>query len=161
MPLKPYEEFAKEPLAFPIAGKMYTPPPVGSRLGIALVRALAGDTSGLPDDTKSLWQLVLGGAYDEMVADDVPLEALARAGFATIVDFQNDREAAVKVWESGVDPEARAALMAAIRSTTQPSTRPAAASTTPRRASGTGTRKRATTRTASGSSGRKSSRNGR
>jgi hypothetical protein len=54
-----------------------------------------------------------GSVYDEMLADDVPLDALARAGFAMIVDWQNDRAAAERVWESGIDPEARAAMTAA------------------------------------------------
>jgi hypothetical protein len=165
MPLKAYEQFAAEPLAFPIRGKIYTPPEIGMRTGTTLARLLAGDRDAASTNTTSLWQLVLGctrecqpheercpadcaehagacgSVYDQMREDDVPLEAVARAGFAVLVDWQNDRDAAIRVWESGIDPEARAALAAAARSTIQPSTPSAAASTTRKRASGTGTRK--------------------
>jgi hypothetical protein len=150
MPMRPYEEFAKEPLQFPIAGKTYTVPPLGAQNGLQLVRWMTGDDTDAP--ARSLFQVALGTAFDQMVDDNVPLEALARAGYAAIVDWQQDRDAAVKVWEGGIPPEAQAALMAALSGqTTQPSTQPAAAPTTPKRASGTGTRTRTRTTTGSAS----------
>lgn len=159
MPLKPYEQFAAEPLAFPVGGKVYTPPVISAKTGVRLMQVLAGDLSKLPAGRRSLWQMVLGceetcdpddapcgGVYDQMLADGAPLEALTRAGFAMLVDWQTeDRSAAERVWESGIDPEARAALAAAARSTTLPSTPAAAAPSTPTRASGTGTRARKAT----------------
>jgi len=164
VPLKAYEDVVNEPLAFPIGGKIYTPPPLSAQAGIYIVKALAGDPDVANEPSRNLWQTLLGPAYDEMIADDVPMDALSRAGFAMLGDFQNNREAAVRVWESGIDPEARAALAAAVLSTTRRSTPPAAANTTPKRASGTGTpRKRTTAKktTASRSRGGKSSRPGR
>jgi hypothetical protein len=126
VPLEPYEDVAKEPLAFPINGKTYTPPPISAKGGIYLMRALAGDPEVAEQPSQSLWQVLLGPVYDEMVADDVPLDALGRAGFAMLVDFQNDREAAERVWRSGIDPEAQAALTTMILQSrpTQPPARP-------------------------------------
>lgn len=142
---KDYDEVV-EPLAFPIRGKVYTAPPVPAKFGIALVRAIAGDEDALGElagDSRSLYAALLGPAYDEMIADDVPLDALSRAGFAALVDWQAGRDAAVRVWESGIDPEARAALMAALRRGLTPSTGTGSARKTPSRAS----TKRTTSRT--------------
>lgn len=160
MSLKAYEDFEPEPLAFPIRGKTYTPPPISAKTGLTLVKALAGDPELVNKEARSLWQLVLGPTYDEMIADDVPLDALARAGFAMLADWQADRDAAVRVWESGIDPEVRAALAAAMRdgSTTSPSTA-AAGSSTRRQASTSGTNSRKTRAARSG--GKNSSNTGR
>lgn len=156
MQLKDYDECAEPPLAFPIRGKLYTPPPISISTGVALIRALAGDTELLSMESRSLWQMLLGPIYDEMVADDVPIDAVNRAGFAVLVEFQAGRDAAVKAWESGIDPEARAALAAALRvtdstpstgtglarktrsraSTSSTTSRPAAARTQAKRSSG-------------------------
>lgn len=162
MPLKAYEEVVGEPLAFPINGKIYTPPPISAKAGIYLVRALAGDPGVSNEPSQSMWKVLLGPVYDEMIADNVPMDALARAGFAMLVDWQNnDRAAAERVWESGIDPEARAALAAAILQTTQPSTPPAAANTTRTPASGTGTRTTARKKPAKRTTSSRSSRTGR
>lgn len=140
MALKPYEEIAAEPLAFPIGGKTYTPPPIGAKSGIYLMRAFTGDPEVAADTSQSLWQVLLGPAYDEMVADDVPLDAIARAGFAALVDWQGDRARAAEVWESGANVEATAALWASIASQ---SSAPAATSTKPpARSSGSARRRR-------------------
>lgn len=139
MPLKAFEEFAPEPLVFPIGDKQYTVAPLGYREGIRLQGVLAGTDHSL-DDAKPEdgWRLVLGKAWDEMVADNVPIEALSRAGFAAMSDFQFGRAAAERVWESGIDPEAMAAaLTTATSEGSQPS---------PRTASESPTRKRATSR---------------
>lgn len=142
MALKAFEDFAPEPLAFPIGGKVYTVPPVGYLQGIRLQNVLAGTDHTLdgakPDE---LWKFVMGTAWTEMVADNVPMEALSRAGFATITDFQLGREAASRAWESGIDPEALAAALTAASHKTDPPkpTNTAAAAKTRSRASSSGT----------------------
>ena len=143
MPLKAYEDFAQEPLAFPINGKTYTLAPVGFREGIKLQRVLAGEDDSLNDaPAEEAWRLVLGPAYDEMVADNVPMEALSRAGLAALADFRYGREAAERTWESGLDPKAlEAALEAAAQTPPKRPASPRSRST----ASATKTRKRAST----------------
>lgn len=149
MPLKPYEEFAPEPLAFPIGSKLYVLPPLDYRLGLRLQQILAGDDDSLNDAKgEDLFQLVLGPLWDEMKADGVPLEAMQRAGFVALADYQYGRAMAEKVWENGLDPEALAAALTAAASTgrKQPadrktrSTPTAGAARTRSRASGSGTK---------------------
>ena len=138
MALKAFEDFASEPLAFPIGQKVYVVPSLGYREGIRLQQAIAGGPSiGTPEDE---WRLVLGSAWDEMTSDNLPLEALSRAALATMADYQYGRDAAVKVWES--DPEALAAALTAATQTSPiptPSTSTAAASAETASTSGTRT----------------------
>lgn len=144
MTLKAFEDFAPEPLAFPIGGKLYTVPPLGYRQGIQLQQAISdGISIGTPEDE---WRLVLGSAWDEMTADNVPLGALSRAALATMADYRFGRDAAERVWES--DPEALAVALTAATSVMQdstlgkaPKTPTGAASTTKRPGSGIGTRR--------------------
>lgn len=149
MSLKAYEEFAEEPLAFPIGGKIYTVPPLGFEDGIRLQRVLHGDDTsldGLP--VEEGWKLVLGTAWDEMVAAKVPMEALSRAGLAGLADWQYGRKTAETVWEANVSPEALAAAVAASQNSspgTQPSPSTASGNRTQRRAAS----KRTTSRTSS------------
>lgn len=112
MALKAYEEIAPEPLAFPIGGKLYTVPPVGFQTGLRLTEMIqAGPQVQSKETAEDLWRMILGSAYEEMKADDVPGDALARAGFAAITDFQFGRDAAEAVWESGADPKALTEIM--------------------------------------------------
>lgn len=113
MPLKAYEDFATEPLAFPVGGKLYTVPPIGVQEGIRLEQIIAGkiEMEGEPADV--LWKLAMGSAWDEMLADNVPSEACARAGLAAVADFQFGRETAEAAWEAGGDPNLLAAHVAA------------------------------------------------
>lgn len=110
MALKAYEDFAAEPLAFPIGGKTYVVPALGLAEGVKVEQILSGkvDVNDHPQDF--MWQLVLGSAWDEMQADNVPAEAAARAGLAAVQDFQFGREAAEATWEAGIDPKALAAF---------------------------------------------------
>ena len=143
MSLKAYEEFAEEPLTFPIGGKRYTVPPLGFRDGIRLQRIIAGEDHSLDNaPAEDGWKLVLGTAWDEMVADDVPIEALSRAGLTAVADFQFDRAAAERVWEAQISPEALAAAVAANRKQRRAthSKRAVAGAKTRSRASTSGTR---------------------
>lgn len=159
MPLKAYEEFAQEPLAFPVAGKVYVVPPLGFTDGIRLQRVLAGEDDSLTNaPAEDGWRLILGTVFDEMVADKVPMEAIARAGFTAMTDFQFGREQAERVWEAGLDPKALAEAILAARdqladSTPSPST--GAANETRKRASSTTTSSPKTTKRTAGK-GRKS-----
>lgn len=142
MPLKAYEDFAPEPLAFPISGKMYVAPQIGVADGLLLQRAIEGKDDSLNDaPPEVLWRKVLGAAWDEMMADNVPIEAASRAALAALADFQYGRSEAERVWEAGISPEALAARVAASRQESTPSTRTGGAGKTQRRASTSGTRK--------------------
>lgn len=141
MALKAYEEFAEKPLVFPIGGKQYTVPALSYHTGIRLTRIFTGEDHSLDGKPpEEGWRLVCGAAWDEMAADDVPMDAMSRAGLAAVADFQFGRAAAELVWESNVSPEALAAATAANRKerrATQRST--AAAAKTRSRASTSGT----------------------
>lgn len=144
MPFRDYSEFAKPPIVLPVNGKTYTLPPIGAQLGILLLSAINGDRHATQTlgTSMSLWRQVLGPVYDEMLADNVPLDVVARAGFTAMADFQYDRATAERVWESELNPEAAAALAAATREprkASQQSPSTAAASKTPSPASTTGT----------------------
>ena len=144
MPFQAFEDYEREPLTFPIRGKVYVVPSLGYRDGIRLQQAIiSGVSIGTPEDE---WRLLLGTAWDEMTADNVPLEALSRAALATMADYQYGRDAAVKVWES--DPEALAAALTAATQTSPtptPSTSTAAVAKTRIPASTSGTRTSRTT----------------
>jgi hypothetical protein len=142
MPLKAFEDFAPEPLAFPIGGKVYTAKLVGMSDGLRLQRVLEGKDDSLNDvEPEVLWRMVLGDAWDEMMADNVPVEAASRAALAALADFQYGRNEAERVWEAGISPEALAARAAANQKASTPSTRTGGAGKTRSRASSSGTRK--------------------
>jgi len=150
MALKAYEEFAEEPLAFPIGQKVYVVPALSYHKGIRLTRIFTGEDHSLDGKlAEEGWKLVMGAAWDEMAADDVPMDAMARAGLAALSDFQFGREAAERVWESNISPEALAAAVAANRKERRtkptPSKRAVAGAKTRTRASTSGTRTSRTT----------------
>jgi hypothetical protein len=151
MPLEPFEKVQPEPLTFPVGQHKYTIPPLGYLKGVRLQGMLAGTDHTM--DTKgadALWEFVLGDVWEQMKADDAPIEAMTRIAFATLADVTQGREMAEKVWKSGIPPEALAAAMAAIQATAQP-TQPStvAAPKTRQQASSSGTSsRRASTRKA-------------
>ena len=114
--MKSWEEIA-DTLSFPIGGKVYTIPELGYAEMLTIQKVKAGEPTeldGQPADAS--WRLVMGSAWDEMVADNVPGEALARAGLATLAFFEAGREAAEAIWEKGIDPKA---MLAAIERLTE------------------------------------------
>lgn len=147
MAFKDFREFA-ENLALPINGKTYDIPPVPARLGIQLLGLAKGDD--VPElaalTGMDLWRALLGSAWDEMVADDVPMSAIARAGLTALADYQQGRAVAEAVWEGGIDPERMAARVAAILKDSTPSTSTDEASSTPTPASTSGTSSRRSTK---------------
>src|SRR5207244_8432617 len=63
--LKAWEDFAQEPLAFPIGKKTYTVPPIGLKEAIRLERILSGDDKSLEGaPAEDLWRLVMGPVWD-------------------------------------------------------------------------------------------------
>lgn len=147
MALKAYEELAAEPLVFPVGGKFYTHSPIGVVAGMRLAGVLTGVDSTLNElPAQELWKLVLGSLWDEMLADDVPAEAVARAGMAALADFQYGRATAEAMWETGDSPEALAARVAANSKASKRSTSSGAAGKTRSRASMSGTTPRPVTR---------------
>jgi hypothetical protein len=147
MAFKDFREFA-DPLRLPINGKTYEVPPVPARLGIQLLGLAKGDD--VPElaslSGMDLWQALLGSAWDEMVADDVPMSAIARAGLVALADYQQGRAVAEVVWEGGIDPERMAAQVAATLKDSTPSTTTDEASSTPTQASTSGTTSRRSTK---------------
>lgn len=138
MALKPWSEVCPEPLAFPIGDKVYVVPELSKDDGIKLQYVLAGKDHSLDGMEPEVgWRLVMGPVWDEMDADGVSGPAMSRAAFAALADLTQGREAAEKVWESGIDPEVLAAAMAA---TQTPSTSTAVAAKTRSLASSSGTR---------------------
>ena len=117
--MKSWEDVAPERLAFPIGGKVYTIPELDYRSMLTVQKVKAGEPSELdgmpPEDT---WRLIMGEAWDQMIADNLPAEAIGRAGLATLVYYEQGREAAEAVWEHGLDPKA---LAVAIEARTEPS----------------------------------------
>ena len=146
MSFKPYEP--TPPLVFPVAGKEYTVVPIDERdftEGLRWQQIFGGAEPEPPNADQP--KLVLGTIFDEMVKDGVPINAIARAAFATLTDYRLGRSAAEKAWESGIDPEALAAAVAASQTTPAPtpSTPTAAVARTRTQASTSGTRTSRTT----------------
>lgn len=131
------------PLVFPIGGKEYTVVPIDEREfteGLRWQQIFNGAEQEPPLEDQP--KLVLGAVFDQMVTDHVPSAAIARAGWATLADFRLGRDAAEHAWESGLDPEALAAVLAANPASTPPTplTSTGAAAKTRTRASTSGTR---------------------
>ncbi len=119
------------PLEFEINDKTYSVTPIGEReYGEYLdwQAILSGKKEApAPEDEG---QMLLGEAYDQMVADKAPAEAIRRAMLTVFTDLRLDRETAERVWESGLDPEALAPKTgAASTSTGEATTTPTPAST--------------------------------
>lgn len=131
--MKAWEEVQVEPLAFPIRGKVYTVPELGYQAWLTIQKIRRGEDTPLDgQDADQTWSLVLGPVWAEMQADDVPIEAMSRAGLAALADIELGRETAEQVWESGLDPKAVAEGILARAQRMSPST-----STSTESASGT------------------------
>jgi hypothetical protein len=149
--LRDFAEFA-DPLRFPINGKVYTAEP-SIEGGLQVIGILRGTDTSLNSQPGSiLWKLALGGewdadrqvvsggAWDAMAADKVGFHAIARAGFAAMIDIELGRAAAIAAWEGKTDPEPEASQEEADRGPETPQTTlPDEAATTPTPDSGPGT----------------------
>jgi hypothetical protein len=140
MAFKDYSEIV-ESLTLPINGKNYSIPPVGIADGVRLQAIFDPDTaSEMTDD--EFRTILLGDAYDLMLADNIPGNAVARATFTALADFQRGRATAEIMWETGGDPKALEAWTAANTNRAQRrSASTAVESKTPKAASTSGTKK--------------------
>lgn len=147
--MKSWEDVAPEPLAFPIGAKTYTVPDLDYRAMLTMQKIRAGESTEYDDAPPEVtWRLVMGDAFDQMVNDNVPAEAIGRAGLATLAYFEQGIETAEAIWESGVDPKALAAAILSRSGQSQPSST-GEASVTPSPASSSGTSSRRTSSTKS------------
>lgn len=158
MTFRDLREFFDGTLALPVGGKTYTVPPCSADDGLwaqalmdAALKAATGgevnedDLSRIvlnDDDERSLYQRLLGTAFDEMKDDGVDWPSIARCGQTAFVFFTQGEDAAQVVWEQqpGEAP-------APNRETRRQESKASAVST-PRRGSTSGTRSRTTSKRA-------------
>lgn len=143
------DELFDEALELPIKGKSYRiPSPSGEdglqvqRITSVAVQLLAGgkdiNTEVLDDDEeRSLHQMCLGPVYDELLADDVGWAWLRHAGLTAMIWIANGQEAAERYWKAAGDPSQLAPNREARRAAKKSGS--AAAKSTPRRGSTSGT----------------------
>lgn len=141
-------------LDLPIRGKTYRVEPPTAAVGAALMNRLAAGVAvdaGLTlsdedraqatvggDDEDEFARMCLGSAFDEMVVDDLPKPLLDFAVSTAFIAWTMGKDAAVAWWESGGKvPGAGKRPSGLPRMETQ--TPRAAATTTPKRASRSGT----------------------
>ncbi|MBS0231726.1 MAG: hypothetical protein JSS52_11295 [Proteobacteria bacterium] len=98
-----------DPLVLPINGKEYQIPPASFEAG-ARINGIIDGAEQLTDE--EFFRLVLGGVFDDMVADKVPAAAITRAGQTALADFRYGRGMAETMWKTGGDPKAIQELLA-------------------------------------------------
>src|SRR6478752_5332110 len=124
MSFKSYDDFANASLRLPIKGKMYVIPSPDAATGLFCQRLMAVGTSAAlgqepegdtvdailsDDDERDLYRRLLGPAWDEMIADDVPWMVMQHAGTTAMVWVTNGWNAAEEYWNrQGPDPKAEA-----------------------------------------------------
>lgn len=134
MPFKDYNEIV-EPLELPINGKVYRIPPLGLADGIYLTEHLDPKSKSEPMTDEAFRRLLLGDAYEQMLADNVPAGSVRRAALTALADHQSSRAAAEIMWETGGDPKAVQEWAAEATTPTSTAEEP----TTPPQASTSGT----------------------
>ncbi len=109
-----FDSFTDEFLPLKVKGKTYRLEPVGIRTGGLLRRAADGDAAAMAelDTGERYYRALLGGTYDEMLADDAPEAAVNRAALTALAWFSQGPAAALVMWQTGKDPKA---LEAAIK----------------------------------------------
>lgn len=116
MGFRELDEFFDPTLRLPIRGKVYVIKSVDAKTGIRLQRlftvgaqAVAGaevsseQLASLElDDSEEfeLYQTVLGDAYDEMIADELPWDIIRHAGTTAFMWAAGNRQAAEDFWAS-------------------------------------------------------------
>lgn len=110
------------PLRIPIAGKTYEIPPVSiaAAMEIEALKEKEAESPLVGDDADQSWRLIMGSAYDEMIADGVPHRALTRAKLTAAIDYQFDRDMAEQFWEMNSIPKALRALTAESENPSRP-----------------------------------------
>lgn len=92
-------------LQLPIGDKVYTIPGLSIAAGVKLTALIDGTLKETPNDDEFL-HMMLGTAYDEMLADEVPERAINLAWKTVMAEFKSNRETAEAFWESGGNPKA-------------------------------------------------------
>jgi hypothetical protein len=128
-----------EPLELPMGGKSYRIRPLGALDGARLAEHLA-DREGNPMSDEEFQRLMLGPAYDDMLSDGLPSTYIVRAALTALADHQASRAVAEVMWETGGDPKALTVWSDQVRQAMAVTTPRGAATTTKRRASGSGTK---------------------
>lgn len=107
------DEFFDDALRLPIGGKEYVIPSPDAATGLHVQRLFAAaegagaDTADLDDEAEAdLYRRVLGGVYDEMVANGLPWSRLRMAGLTALVWVAGGVESAEAFWAAGGRPEA-------------------------------------------------------
>lgn len=124
------------PITLPIRGNVYTLPTLTIAQGLQLRAVLD------PDDDETLtdpefYALLLGEAEEQMRADGVGPDVIARAAFVALADWQSGRPAAEVLWETGIDPKVltdhmeKLNAIATAAETTTPSPTPGNGTNTP------------------------------
>lgn len=125
MPFRDYDDFTNASLRLPIKGKTYTIPSPNAATGLLCQRLLAmGASAALgveadddtvdailsDDDEKDLYTRLLGPAWDEMIADEIPWMIMQHAGTTAMVWVVQGWAAAEEYWnrQGGPDPKDQA-----------------------------------------------------
>lgn len=121
-----FRDFQKivQPMVLPINGKGYTVPFLSIPAANRLREQIAPSAASEPMADLDFCRLMLGDAFDEMAADDVPSAAMSRAAVTALADFQRGRVVAEVVWEAG-DDTAKATAALERRLAVSPSESPA------------------------------------
>lgn len=107
-----FESFKKvyDPIVLPIAGRdgqerLYTIPAARTEVVVKFRLSVSpgSDVTMTDEDT---FQGFLGDAYQQMLDDGVPAEAVGRALFTAVADIDAGRDAALIAWETGGSPKA-------------------------------------------------------
>jgi hypothetical protein len=122
MAFRDYEAVASPLLVLPIKGKNYTLPEVGIADALKIKGIFAKDPDATLSDDE-FKTILLGDAWDEMLADNVPDDAVTLATFTALADHQSGRETAETMWETGGLPERLASYLEAKTKPSPDSTR--------------------------------------
>lgn len=95
-----YEQFS-EALVLTIQGHEYEIPVVGIATGLEYKT-----TKKVISSSPEFQQDFLGAAYDEMIANNVPMAAVARAALTAYCYFDQGPAVAKVMWATGGDPKA-------------------------------------------------------
>lgn len=129
MKFKDLDDFFDDGLALPVGGKTYRVPAPSAETGLYCQRlaeagVAAAQGKDVPeaelDDVRELqlYQRVLGGVYDELIADGVSWPKIKHVAVTAFMWVAGNVEAAEAYWEKGPEAQAPAKTgRAAARST--------------------------------------------
>jgi hypothetical protein len=129
MTFEDYQQVA-DFLTLPINGKKYRIRPVGMADGVRFKAVRSGELDEIIDDVE-FNRIFLGDSYHEMVADNVPKDALERASLTALADFEIGRGTAEIIWKTGGSPKAIQQYLSEMKMTSLLSTGEAVTTPTP------------------------------